>query len=148
MKPNVTGSFWLNDIEFRIVEAECAAFKDRDGCRRWNFSIKTAENPDLPEGHELWLEMPRLYCEHAVLAIDNLADMIGKEVCIPSAFDTVSGHPIFGFYLWEHGDVTNTRLKFMERQNTNYRLAWSAKGHNMGQVFGIRVEGWIADKTL
>ena len=50
------------------------------------------------------------------------ADYTGVELVLPMSFDEKSGEPFFGLNVCEEHEVSDVRLKFVERDGGRYRI--------------------------
>jgi hypothetical protein len=114
-------SFPINKSEFRYIE-------DDGNCNfGWEFEIRTDEADSLPEGHLLYGEKIRFYSQGDPIPIPFQDDLTGVEVFLKTPFDETSGEVYFTLYVFEHGDLTNLSLKFIERKGDFYKILVTAK---------------------
>lgn len=113
--------FPINKSEFRYIK------DDGNGSSGWEFEIRTDEANSLPEDHLLFGERIRFYSQGDPIPIPFQDDLTGVEIFLEAPFDEISGEVYFTLYVFEHGDLTNLSLKFIERKGDFYKILINAK---------------------
>jgi hypothetical protein len=113
----------------------------------WEFEIDTGppvEEPADETEQFMFARGVRFYAEGDPIPLPDAEDLTGVEVFIEEPFDPVSGEVYFTLYVCEHGDVSQVRLRFVERRGEQYRLRVSALAHDIfEQPVELSLETWI-----
>jgi hypothetical protein len=91
----------------------------------WDFNFSGPCINDDPEG-ALFPYGARLLTEAAPLPLVKAADYTGIEVVLPLSYDEESGEPFFGLNVCEEHEVSDVRLRFVERDGKRYRIEITA----------------------
>jgi hypothetical protein len=112
----------------------------------WEFDIRATPIASLSTRNQLFGQAPRFFAEGDPIPLPNVRDLTGTELYLKEPFDPESGQVYFTLYVFEHGDVTNLRLKFLKKKDRQYRIAVTATVP-AGLVFArsrpLRIETWI-----
>lgn len=112
----------------------------------WDFNIECGENPDLTARHNLYGRTPRLYAERDPIPLANKDDLTGTTLILPDAWNSEYNEPYFTLYVFEHGDLFNTKLQFIEKQGNAYRIHLSARipaGSVYGSETRLDLQTWM-----
>jgi hypothetical protein len=116
----------------------------------WEFNVCTQpplEEPADESERFLFANGVRFYAEGDPIPLPDVEDLTGVEVFIKEPFDPVSGEVYFTLYVCEHGDVSDVRLRFVERRGSQYRIQVSALAHNLFQAPAqLEFETWITQQ--
>jgi hypothetical protein len=142
------GELKLAAHRFPIHQATFRRIMDNgQGNPGWEFNIRT--QPPLPDPgnadkEPLFLHGLRFYAEGDPIPLPDTDDLTGIEVFMEESSDPESGDPYFTLYASEHGDVSHTRLQFIQRRGSQYSLRISALAHNIfDQPIPLEIETWI-----
>jgi hypothetical protein len=120
-----TNTLSINTTTYTVTNATFRFLADDgDGMPGWEFDVRTAAL-DYEEGNPLSTVQPRFYAEGDPIPLENLADLTGVELKLEEPFDA-DGEVYFTLYVYEHGDLRNLTLKFLERDGSRYRMALTA----------------------
>jgi hypothetical protein len=120
---------------------------DGQGHPGWEFEIDTqppVEEPNDDTERFMFANGVRFYAEGDPIPLPDADDLTGVEVFIEEPFDPASGEVYFTLYVCEHGDVSQVRLRFLERRGAQYRIQVSALAHNLFEKpVEFAFETWI-----
>jgi hypothetical protein len=142
-------SDWL--YQFSVVEA---TFRPRgasaeDGVPRWDFEVRTGPPLELPTHEEDddvldFSDGVRLYSEQDPVPLVDQDDLTGTELKLKEPFHPELNEPYFTFYTYEHDDVSDVTLRFLERREDEYRIEFTGLAHHIQEnPAQLRVETWI-----
>lgn len=134
--------FPVTKSTFRFVE------NDGAGNPGWEFNVQTGKTVSKLAADDDHLNgMPvRFYAEGDPIPIPNKEDLLGVEIFLESPYDEESGEVYFTLYVFEHGELTNLSLKFVERKENLYRMLVTAKvpaGTATGEDENLTIDTWI-----
>lgn len=112
----------------------------------WWFDIGTFVNESLTTRHGFYGLQPHLSSEHDPVPLENKADLTDTELYLKEGWCREWNEPYFNFYLFEHGDIFDTRLKFLEKQGDCYLIDLKAKipaGDASKNVTKLHIHTWI-----
>jgi hypothetical protein len=119
---------------------------DGEGNPGWEFDIRTKKPRDLSPKSILYGRLPRFYSEGDPIPLKNARDLMGTQIHLKDAYDPDSGKVYFTLYVFEHGDLINVRMRFLEKKGKSYRIKITATVPE-GTVFStpkrLRIETWI-----
>ena len=117
-----------------------------DGTPGWEFEIRTAALKSLTPKSVLYRQQPRFFSEGDPIPLENLKDLTGTEIYLKEPFNQESGEVYFTLYVFEHGDLTDLKLKFVKKKGSLYRIRVTATVPE-GTVFStskrLRIDTWI-----
>lgn len=132
----------LGSCVFPINKATFRYIKDNgEGRAGWEFDIETAENKN-PRSR-LYGTAPRFYAEGDPIPLPNVKDLTGANLHLKDSCDPESGEVYFTLYVYEHGDLTNLRMKFLEKKDKHYRIRVTANVPDFSRSTRLRIETWI-----
>jgi hypothetical protein len=139
--------FKIGSVSFPISEATFRYHAISDlGRPGWDFQVRAGESPLLTSRSHLFGKKPRFYAEKDPIPLEDLKDLTGTEIHLKEPFDPETGEPYFTLYVFEHGDLTNLKLKFMEKKGSQYLVQIAATVPD-GSVFStpkrLRIETWM-----
>ena len=112
----------------------------------WNWDIDCGENANLTPRHTLYGREPRLYAEIAAIPLANQANLTGVTLHLPEAWNAEHNEPYFTLYVYEHGDLLDAKLMFIEKKGNAYRIHLTAR-IPAGSVYSgetkLTVDTWI-----
>ncbi len=138
----------LGSLSFPITKAVFRYVPENDlGGPGWDFNIVAEPCQSLEPDHFLSDTGIRFYSEADPIPVPNLDDLTGVEIFLAEPFDPQSGEVYFTLYVFEHGDLINLTLRFLERdQSSRYRIFISATVP-AGSVFDhdeqLEIHTWI-----
>ena len=113
----------------------------------WDFNVCTGPPLDPPADESLSFLLSngmRFYSESDPIPLENADDLTGVELRLAESFDPVSGEVYFTVYLYEHNDVSDLTLRFVERRGLRYRMLVSALVHSVFDVpTRFEIDTWI-----
>lgn len=129
------GELTVAGYRFPIVRATFRFISD-DGCggSGWEFDIRTLPPIEEPGEAPLLPYGVRFYSEADPIPLPHQEDLSGVEVLIEEPFDPVTGDVYFTLQAGGHDDVSHVRLRFDERQGSDYRLQVTALAHGLAEV--------------
>lgn len=141
------GELTLAGREFPVHHANFRYITDAgEGVPGWEFEICT-QPPTCDTADEdffLFANGVRFYAEGDPIPLPNVDDLTGVELFIKEPFDPKTGDVYFTLYVREHGDVSDVRLKFVERRGTQYLLHLSALAHHIFEAPApLAIQTWI-----
>jgi hypothetical protein len=145
----------IGKYQFPIVEATFGFVTDDGfGNSGWNFRIVTEPDSTLKDDDILYGRKVSFRAEVDQIPIPNNEDLLGTETFLEKPYDEETGEIYFTLYVFEHGDLNNLTLKFIERNDAYYRMTVTAKvpkGTVTSQEEDLFIETWIErlpEKTL
>jgi hypothetical protein len=134
---------WRFRVDDEVNEAGEYYGEPRAG---WGFDIRArapVEKPQGEAGHLFDLGIC-LYCEDEPVPLPEVDDLTGVDFRTRRNFDPESGEAYFWFNCGEDLEVSNVRIRFLERGDRRYRIELTATVH---RLFRKRAEfryiGWI-----
>jgi hypothetical protein len=91
---------------------------DGQGNPGWEFDIRTKPLKDLTPRSALYGRAPRFFSEGDPIPLQNVKDLTGSEIYLKEPFDPETGEVYFTLYVFEHGDLTDLRI----RAKISYRI--------------------------
>ena len=120
------GTLSINETIYAVAKASFRfIIDDGDEESGWEFDVRT-EALDHHEGEPLTSVQPRFYSEGDPIPLEYRDDLTGVELNLVEPFDENSGEPYFTFYVYEHGNLRDLTLKFLERDGDRYRISVKA----------------------
>src|SRR5688572_6342974 len=102
----------------------------------WAFFIAASEPFDQPSVEEgdsgSFPNGAALYAEDEPVPLPEVGDFTGLDFFLKEPYHPEHGEVYFTFNAWEARDVSDVRIRFLERQGSRYRVELSAVVH---QVF-------------
>jgi hypothetical protein len=85
-----------------------------------------------------------VYCEAAPLPFGKAADYTGVEVTLPGYYDEATGEPYFAVDVGESCEVSDARLRFVERDGGRYliELSGTASASVLGHPERFELSAW------
>jgi hypothetical protein len=118
--------------------------EDRSG---WGLNIAAGHPVDEPHaegGNGLFPEGICLYAEDEPIPLPEFADLTGVEFYLEEPYHPETGEVYFTFWSTECWDVSEVRIRFLERQADRYRVELSALVHQVfRQPTELRYVGWL-----
>jgi len=91
----------------------------------WDFNFSGACVNDDPDESMFPDDRIGVYAEAAPLPFAKAADYTGVELDLPGYYDEATGEPYFAVYVGESYEVSDVRLRFVERDGDRYRIEMS-----------------------
>jgi hypothetical protein len=140
---DTTDRMLLGAYEFAIESASFRYISDSDSGPGWDFDFSGSCINDNPED-EVFPHGARLYTEAAPIPLEKAQDYTGDELHLPEPYDDATGEPFFGLKVCEEYDVSDLRLRFVERDGRKYLIEITATVAEA--VFGhpeqLRLSAW------
>lgn len=145
----------IGSYTFPITKATFRYVSDNgQGRAGWEFDISTKCIESLDASDLLYGKEPRLYCERGdPIPLTNSSDLTGKELFLKEPYEPKSGDVYFTFYVFEHGNLTDLKMKFLRKRGNEYQisvLATIPEGEIFSHPERLRIQTWIEqlpDKT-
>jgi hypothetical protein len=136
------GELTLPGYRFAAHSARMFRFTSGDGERSgWGFFI-AAESPDGPA--DVFPNAAGLWAEDEPVPLPEVEDFTGLEYYLREPGRPEYGTAYFVFDAWEGHDVTDVRIRFLERNDTRYRVAISALVHHLFESpTEVLYSGWM-----
>ena len=120
------GHLVIADLDFVIDEATIAESTETDGQRRWRVWVCTQERqlefPPLGSFRwepnirgSVWPDAP------------SLSSIVGHTISVPEAYDKTREEYLFSMYVFEHSDVSASRIRFVEGHGDVLRVEWHGR---------------------
>jgi hypothetical protein len=114
----------------------------------WAFFIAASEpfdQPPVAEGD--CSDFPNgaaLYAEDEPIPLPATEDFTGLDFFLKEPYHPEYGEVYFTFNAWEARDVSDVRIRFLERQGSRYRVELSARVYQVfEQPTELRYSGWL-----
>jgi len=91
----------------------------------WDFHFRGLCLNDNPE-MGLFPNGARIFTEAIPLPLKKVDDLTGIELYVPLSYDEETGEALFGLQVMEEHDLSNLRLKFLERDGQRYLIEINA----------------------
>jgi hypothetical protein len=113
----------------------------------WDFNFSGRCINDDPEEPILPLGRIGVYCEAAPLALAKAADYTGVELDLPGFYDEATGEPYFAVDVGESYEVSDVRLRFVERDRSRYQIELSgvASPSVLGHPAEFELSAWAEE---
>ena len=144
------GHLTIADLDFIIDCATIAESEDAEGQRRWDLWIGTAgrkmEFP--PYGSFHWA--PNIRGDSVRVQGPSFESIVGQTVLVPAAYDYERDEYLFTMYVFEHSDVFDSRIRFLDRQRGIFRIEWRGKCNiHFSKTYGESVPfAFLADVQI
>lgn len=139
MAPN---TMLIEAFELQIESASFRTITESDSGEGWDFSFHATCLNDACE--EMFPFGATLRAEAAPLPLDNMDDFTGVEISVPLPYDDESGEPFFGLMVGEEHEVSNLKLKFVERDGSRYLIEVEAEVASsvLGHPAALKLSAW------
>jgi hypothetical protein len=134
---------WRFRVDDEVNEEGEYYFKPRAG---WGFEIAAGAPVEEAPGDDrhLFDDGICLECEDEPVQLPEVEDLTGVDFHLRRTFHPESGEGYFWFLCPENKDVSNVRIRFLERNGTQYRIELTATVHRvLGRRAEFRYVGWI-----
>lgn len=111
----------VKDREFKTNECIFFATIDDENSLSWNFRVSTYGQ----KFDEFW--EPVVSGENMLIKLPQADVIVGETVAVPDAYDPKSDKYFFTMYVFEHEDMYQNRIKFLQRRNNIFQILWTAK---------------------
>lgn len=132
----------LGRFEFAIDFGSFRRIADCGTGPGWDFNFAGACLNDDPADPTFWDGRIGVYCDAAPLPIPQAADYTGVEIELPGFYDESTGEPYFAVYVGESCEVSDTRLRFAERDGNRYRIELSGTTPVLGHPERFELSAW------
>jgi hypothetical protein len=139
MSPN---TMQIEDFQFRVEAASFRYIKDSSSGAGWDFSFHASGANEVCQ--DMFPYDAMLGTEAAPLPLDYADDFTGVELTVPMPYDDESGEPFFGLMVMEEHEVSNLRLKFVDRDGNRYLIEIDADvaASVLGHVSKLKMLTW------
>jgi hypothetical protein len=120
--------FVLKDLRFEVENATLLGHVYDPYPYEGNWTLCWSINISMKERDvdgEIWC--PRLYHDSFRLAVRRWFDVSEQPLVWDAAFNSTTGEPNGGLYVFEHGDIPQATLRFLERNGRNLKVDWTGK---------------------
>lgn len=136
----------INRTTYQVSKATFRFIADAgEGEPGWEFNVRT-EPLEYRDEDPLTAVLPRFYAEGDPIPLEDLDDLTGVELKLQEPFDEESGEPYFTLYLFEHGELRDLTLKFLERDDQRYRIRVTATipaGTVLSEDASLEIHTWL-----
>jgi hypothetical protein len=144
------GTMTLPGYRFEAHAAKMWRFHfdgDEEERSGWGLNIAAGSPVDEPDSEEckgLFSDGICLYAEDEPIPLPEASDLTGVEFYLKEPYHPETGEVYFTFWSTECRDVSEVRIRFLERQADRYRVELSALVHQVfGQPTELRYVGWV-----
>ena len=134
--------FRISDLEFDI---DSASIRENlsGGETRWDLTVETVEKL-LFESR--W--SPNIRGEDVVVDAPPFDQILGKTVCVPLAYDHDTDEYLFSIYVFEHDDVFESSITFLEQKDSKFLINWKGLCHvnwddKYGRDLPFELKAWF-----
>ena len=139
MSPN---SMQIEAYQFQIASASFRYITDSWSGPGWDFLFQASCANDTCA--EMFPYDATLRTEASPLPLNRLEDFTGVEISVPAPYDEESGEPFFGLMIGEEHEVSNLKLRFVERDGNRYLIEIKADAASsvLGHISKLEVLAW------
>ena len=124
------GTFRLRDLEFEIdsasIEEDLSESKPR-----WTLYIGTKERSLFD-----FRWAPNIRGEDVLVDAPPFSEIVGSTVKVPLAYDHDTDEYLFSMYVFQHDDVFDSSITFLERKDGKFLIHWKGLCHvNWGEEY-------------
>jgi hypothetical protein len=92
---------------------------------------------------------PGIYHDSLRLPVRRWTDIVGRELRWTSSFDEQTGKPNGSFYVFEHAEIVEASLRFLDRDRRAIHILWTGLcnvfwGDEYGVNVPFEVDAWLS----